>query len=1123
LGVLKSNMKGQHYSHLFKIVRIIVCSPVTARWFFAISVVWLATGCAKKSREESLFSLQKPETTGISFSNTLQSTPELNILEYLYFYNGGGVALGDINNDGLVDIYFSSNQGSNKLYLNKGNFQFEDITESAQVTGEGGWSTGVTMADVNGDGFLDLYVCQVGDYKGLKGQNRLYINQGDLTFREISADWGLNFVGFSTHSIFFDYDQDGDLDMYLLNHSIKKPEVFSHADTKFTNQDEKGGDRLYRSLVAQGENRMVEVTAEAGILSSSLGFGLGVGIGDFNADGWMDIYVSNDFTEDDYLYINQHDGTFREALKEMISNTSRYSMGNDVADIDGDGLPDIFTTDMLPADPQIWMKSVGEDKQEVYQIKKNLGYGDQYVRNHLQLNRGDGRFSEVGLLTETFATDWSWSPLVFDMDNDGLADIHVTNGIVKRPNDLDFIQYSQEPEPNLSPEQLTQKQIDMLPTVKLPNFAFKNEGNLKFSPVADSWGLAQESYSNGSAYADLDNDGDLDLVINNTDQEAFVYQNKAEKLGNHFLQIDLKAAGYNRFGLGAQVWVYAGDTVFYQTLSTSRGFQSGPSTTLTFGLGKKSQIDSVLVAWDAKNIEHFNVPSVNQKVNLEQGKGKTTPFPTKHKDPSLTILPYSLPWSHTENFDTDEFRREYLLPRKYGTEGPALAVGDVNGDGLEDIFLGGAKGQAASLFFQTKNGDFEKIPNPIFEQLSPAEDVVAEFADFNGDGHLDLYIGSAGNEHKQGEMFNFDRIFLNDGTGNLRFSMNSLPPIGENTSTVAVHDVNGDGAPDIFVGASVVTGNYGAIPKSYLLINDGRGIFREATNQYFGADFRPGMVQKALWADINGDGNKELILVGEWMGIQIYGLNQGNTFELIDEKLVDQGGWNYSVSVADIDEDGKPEILVGALGLNTKLKASPEKPLWLYHHDVDGNGQEDPLIFHYMGGNLVPFATRDDLIKQIPMIKRKHKSYVDYAQIAGPEDLFEKELLDQIRKVPVKNLSSGIWWNKGKEGFQFEPFPVEALFSPIRDMVLLETGDGSRSMVAVGNFDGFRNDLGRSSAQAVQMLTWSQGGWKSVKLSPDISKYWGEYRKIVPITIKGEKCLIAVRNNDSAVFMKINP
>lgn len=1122
MGVLKSNMRGQHYSHLLKNVRIIVCSPVTARWIFAISVVWLATGCAKKSREESLFSLQKPETTGISFSNTLQSTPELNILEYLYFYNGGGVALGDINNDGLVDIYFASNQGSNKLYLNKGNFQFEDITESAQVTGEGGWSTGVTMADVNGDGFLDLYVCQVGNYKGLKGQNRLYINQGDLTFREAAVDWGLDFVGFSTHAVFFDYDQDGDLDMYLLNHSIKKPEVFAHADTKFTNQDEKGGDRLYRSLLAQGENRMEEVTADAGILSSSLGFGLGVGIGDFNADGWMDIYVSNDFTEDDYLYLNQQDGTFREALKEMISNTSRYSMGNDVFDINGDGLPDIFTTDMLPADPQIWMKSVGEDKQEVYQIKKNLGYGDQYVRNHLQLNRGDGRFSEVGLLTETFATDWSWSPLVFDMDNDGLADIHITNGIVKRPNDLDFIQYSQEPEPNLTAEQITQKQIDMLPTVKLPNFAFKNEGNLKFSNVAEDWGLDQASYSNGSAYADLDNDGDLDLVINNTDQEAFVYQNNAEKLGNNFLKIDLKATGYNGFGIGAQVWVYTGDTVFYQTLSTSRGFQSGSSTTMTFGLGKRSQIDSILVGWDAKNIEHFSAQSVNLKIKLEQGKGETATFPKTNNNPALTIPPYLLPWTHSENFDTDEFRREYLLPRKYGTEGPALAVGDVNGDGLDDVFLGGAKGQAAALFFQTKNGDFERVPNPMFDQLSPAEDVVAAFADFNGDGHLDLYIGSGGNEHKQGEMFNFDRIFLNDGKGNMRFSMNSLPPIGENTSTIAIHDVNGDGALDIFVGASVVTGNYGATPKSYLLLNDGRGIFREATSQYFGQNFQPGMVQNAIWADINGDGKKELILVGEWMGIQIYGLNQRKVYELIDQKLAGQGGWNYSLAVSDIDGDGNPDILVGGLGLNSKLNASSEKPLWLYHHDVDGNGQDDPLIFHYMGGNLVPFATRDDLIKQIPMIKRKHKSYVEYAQIKSPEDLFDKDLLSQIKKSPAKNLASGIWWNKGKEGFQFEPFPVEAQFSPIRDMVLFTSSDGSKSMVAVGNFDGFRNDLGRNSAQAIQVLSWTEGKWKSKPVSPEISKHWGEYRRIAPITINGKKRWIAIRNNDSPVFLKID-
>jgi enediyne biosynthesis protein E4 len=860
---------------------------------YIILLIFIFSSCSEKQGDR-LFTLLSSEETGIDFRNDLVSKDDMNILEYLYFYNGGGVALGDVNNDGLVDIYFTSNQGENKLYLNKGDFQFQDISSSAGVTGEGGWSTGVTMADVNGDGLLDIYVCQVGDYKGLKGKNKLYINNGNLTFSERASDYGIDFVGFSTHALFFDYDQDGDLDLYLLNHSIKKPEVFSHADTKFSNQDEKGGDKLYMSLVAEGEYKMTEVTQSAGILSSSLGFGLGVGIADVNGDGWMDIYVSNDFTEDDYLYINQGDGTFLESLREYIENTSRYSMGNDLADINNDGLPDIFTTDMLPEDPAIWMKSVGEDKQEVFDVKKRLGYGDQYVRNHLQLNRGDGKFSEIGLLTNTFATDWSWSPLIFDMDNDGLKDIHITNGIVKRPNDLDFIQYSQVPTPGLSESEIQKNQIDMLPSVKLSNFTFKNEGNLQFANVSEKWGLDQLSYSNGSAYADLDNDGDLDLVINNTDQEAFIYRNNSsEKSGHNYVQIDLKGEGFNLFGIGCQVWVYAGTDSYFQTLSTSRGFQSGTSTTLTFGLGVNEIIDSVLVSWTANDIEVFYEIGTNRRLTLEKGKGNPGNLLSPIKSKLLESVDFGLAWKHEENLEFDEFRREYLIPRRYGTEGPALAVGDINGDGLDDIYFGGAKGQAGSLYFQTVNGSFTKVENPVFEQLKTAEDVVAIMEDLNGDGHLDLYVGSGGNEYAAGEIFNFDRVYLNDGKGNLRFSMNSLPPIGENTSTVAVEDVNGDGFPDLFVGASVVTGNYGAIPRSYLLLNDGRGRFRDATAQFFGEEFRPGMVQKAIWADVAGKGRKDLVLAGEWMPVRVYSMDERGVFK---EKIdLSDTGWYYGL------------------------------------------------------------------------------------------------------------------------------------------------------------------------------------------------------------------------------------
>jgi enediyne biosynthesis protein E4 len=1077
-----------------------------------------------KPHEDTLFKLLDSKETGIEFRNDLVSSEEMNILEYLYFYNGGGVATGDINNDGLVDIYFTSNQGENKLYLNKGNFQFEDITEKAGVKGAGGWSTGVTMADINGDGFLDMYVCQVGEYKGLSGKNKLYINNGDLTFSEKAAEYGIDFVGFSTHSVFFDFDQDGDLDMYLLNHSIKKPEVFSHADTKFSSQDEKGGDKLFKNLLSEGENRMVDVTEEAGILSSSLGFGLGVGIADINGDGWMDLYVSNDFTEDDYLYINQADGTFKESLNEYISNTSRYSMGNDIGDINNDGLPDIFTTDMLPSDPQIWMKSIGEDKQEVFDVKKRLGYKDQYVRNHLQLNRGDGRFSEIGLLTNTFATDWSWSPLIFDMDNDGQKDIHITNGIVKRPNDLDFVQYSQEPSRGLSEKEIQKKQIDMLPTVKLSNFSFRNEGGLKFTNMSEVWGLDQLSYANGSTYADLDNDGDLDLVINNIDQEAFIYQNlSSETLKNHHIQFDLKGEIFNSYGIGAQVYVYCQEEILLQTLSTSKGFQSGTSTTLTFGLGNHTVVDSVMVVWDSSEIEVFKNQTPDKKHTLEKGKGTKSTFPSKVIAPILELVDLGIDWKHEENTDFDDFRREYLIPRKYSTEGPAMAIGDINGDGLEDIFFGGAKGQAGVFYLQQVDGKFIKGNHPVFDQLKMAEDVVAVLEDFNQDGTLDLYIGSGGNESTRKEFFNFDRLFLNNGKGNFFFSMNSLPPISENTSTLAIHDVNGDGAPDIFVGASVVTGNYGEIPKSYLLLNDGKGRFTEATTAYFGADFQPGMVKKAKWSDLDNDGIKELILVGEWMAVQVYQQNPEGKFELSNDQSLKISGWYFGMEVKDLDGNGLEDIILGNLGLNSKLKTSDEKPAWLYHGDFDENGQEDPLIFHYMEGHLVPFATRDDLIKQIPAIKGKHSKYVDFAKIQSPEDIFTETQLSKASKYPITELSSGVLWNKGKAGFQFSPFPVEMQFSPIHGFTTFQTQKGKQYLLGIGNFHGFRSDFGKADAQPLVLMELEDGAWRSIPVGLAANEYWGEFRNISKIKVANADVLVAVRNNNSPVFLKINP
>lgn len=1035
--------------------------------------------CEKRKKEQSLFELIPAEKSDVTFENSLQSTDSLNILEYLYFYNGGGVAAGDINNDGLVDLFFTGNQVPNKLYLNKGNLQFEDISESSGVQSVKGWSNGVIFGDVNGDGFLDIYISQVGDYKGIEGHNRLLINQGNLTFEEKSEQYGVDFKGFGTHAAFFDFDRDGDLDLYLLNHGVKSPEVFAQSENRY--KADEGGDRLLKNLSVEGENRFVDVTESAGIYSSILGFGLGVAIEDFNGDGWPDIYVSNDFTENDYLYLNQQDGTFKESLESLIANTSRYSMGNDAADLNGDGRPDIITTDMLPEDPEIWMKSVGEDKVEVYSIKKQFNYGDQYVRNHLQLNQSKKGFSEIALYAGTFASDWSWSPLIFDMDNDGLMDIHITNGIVKRPNDLDFIQYSQEADPNMTFSELRKRQIDMLPSVKLPNYAFQNQGNLKFEQVQSSWGLDQESYSNGSTYADLDNDGDLDLIINNLDQEAFIYQNQSEGLNRNFVQISLSSSSKNPFGVGAEVQVFAGKRVFRQFLSTSRGFQSGTSTVLTFGLGEIDAIDSVQVSWPEGEQEAFKSISINTHQKLQKGNGELSESKLTVEEEILPESPFN--WIHQEKNSIKESDREYLIPRSYAISGPAVAVADVNGDGLEDVYLGGAKDQAGELHLQQADGSFEKIENPTFNQLARAEDIVATFADLNGDGALDLYVASGGNELEQGNLFLFDRVFLGNGTGQFTFFPNALPPIGENTAAIAPSDVNGDGALDLFIGASNVAGDYGASPKSYLLINNGNGQFREQTEEWFGEDIDFGMVNSAKWSDLDQDGTDELLLSGEWQRVRVFKKTDGKLVEFFPEGLENSSGWINDLQLADINGDGLLDILTGNLGLNSKLKASPEKPVFLYHHDFDENGQADPLIFHFMGEKLVPFATRDDLIKQIPGIKRKHPNYQEYAQIKSPEDLFPENTLDQVTPKKAVEFRSGVYFQNQDGSFTFEPFPWEAQLSPI---FAIHWNEDTKTLFLGGNFSGYRVDLGKAVASSLSAWKWEENQWKKVELDENL-------------------------------------
>lgn len=1089
-----------------------------------ILAVWLLCACTSEPvdpPELKLFSLLESGTTGVTFSNDLTDSPDFNILEYLYYYNGAGVAVGDINGDDLPDLYFVGNQVANKLYLNKGGFQFEDISEQAGVAGTGSWSTGVTMADVNGDGLLDIYVSQVGDYKEAKGANQLFINQGNMTFKDEAPKYGLNFIGFSTQAAFFDYDRDGDLDMYLLNHSIKSPAVFAQSSTRNTT-DELGGDRLFQNQLAQGSEAYVDVTDQAGIYSSTLGFGLGLAISDLNSDGWPDIYVSNDFTENDYLYTNNQDGTFSEGLEQKIAYTSRYSMGNVVDDLDNDGLSEIITTDMLPSDPKIWQKSVGEDKTDVYDIKLNYGYAHQYVRNTLQKNLGNGSFSDVSLMAGTFATDWSWAPLTFDMDNDGLLDLHISNGIYKRPNDLDYLNYGQD-QPGvkgMSPDEQEAFQIKNLPNVKIPNYAGRNEGDLRFESIGIGWGLDQSSYSNGSAYADLDNDGDLDLVINNTNQEAFVYKNNArEQNQSHFLTVILEGPALNKQGIGARLTLEVNNQRLTREVMPTRGFQSAVDTRIHFGLGSHTQVGTLTIRWPDGRVQRVTDLSLDKLINIPYSPNDESVVAVKAEESIFRVSGFDA-WQHEENTAYKDYNHEYLIPRKFSTEGPALAVADVNGDGLDDMYLGGAKEQPGALWLQKADGTFVLKSIKAFEQLSRAEDTDALFFDADNDGDQDLYVVSAGNEYDNGQVFTYDRMYINDGKGNLQFAPRAIPQFGTHGKTVSAADIDGDGDLDLFVGANIVKGVYGLNPAHHLLINDGKGQFADQTGSRMPMASQLGMLNDAAWFDYDQDGDQDLLVAGEWTPITLLQNNgKGQFTKATTSGFENSEGWWFSLALADVDADGDMDVIAGNLGLNSKLKASISKPLSLYLNDFDQNGQADPVLFHFMEDAEIPFASRDDLIKQMAFIKKKHPDYKTYAKLNKPEELFGEELLGRSLKKQVNTFASSIFINNGSGSFTRSDLPLVAQLSPIMGILTDDlNGDGHVDLFMVGNLYAFRNDIGRAAARPITYLLGDgKGGFQvSDAANLNTTHTWGDYRGAAFLNHKNSSSrIIAVRNNQN--------
>jgi hypothetical protein len=1073
--------------------------------------------------------LLDPQATGIGFVNELNPTPELNIFNYLYYYDGGGVAAGDLNRDGLPDLYFTSNEGRNRLYLNRGDFRFEDVTDRAFEAQPDYWSTGVVLVDINGDTLLDIYVSNVGGYPPFAGRNQLFINQGNdgqgiPRFAERAAAHGLDLVGLSTQAVFVDCDLDGDLDLYMMNHSVHAFGTFTDTTLRRTRHP-LAGDRLFRNT----RGRFTEATAAAGIYSSALGYGLGIGIADLNQDGHADIYVGNDFHEDDYLYLNKGDCTFTESLGQMIRHTSYSSMGNDLVDIDNDGLVDIISLDMLPEEYQDWKTSLTEDPPEISDLKRSYGYKHQFSRNTLQLNRGKGKFSEIGLLAGVHATDWSWAALGADFDNDGHTDLFITNGIYRRTNDLDYTHLiSQTDIQQRLRGQLTEadlKLADRAPSISKPDYMYRNRGSLSFEDVSDQWGFNQSTFSNGAVYVDLDDDGDLDLVTNNVTERASVYRNLTrEKFpdASNYLKVRFNGPAGNTYGIGARITIPRDENrVITRELYPVRGFQSSVEPVLHAGLDSLAVIPELRVRWPNGKEQTLRNIRTGQTLTIDYRDAGEPAQPTP-VTAAVTLLEeitgrLDISYKHEEN-SFNEFNREALIPHMVSREGPALAVGDVNGDGLDDLFVGGAKRQPGSLFLQQHNGTFREKMVAAFQKDFISEDVDAHLVDVTGDGKLDLLVVSGGNEYSGASEHMLPRLYVNDGAGDFSRDLDRLSRIRLTGSVAAVADVNGDDLPDLFLGARAMPWGYGASPASYLLINRGAGHFETDTTG-FGRRFSDlGLVTGAQWADMNGDGRPDLVVAAEWSNLKIVYSGAERTVEIPGSS----GLWN-TLTVADLDKNGRLDILAGNLGLNSKFKASDTAPLRMYVNDFDGNGTVEQIITWIdRDGRERLFATKDELGRQLPAINQKFKTYRAFSA-AELHEVVNRSLLDKAVQYSVNELRSVVFYNQ-PDGFSKIGLPITSQFAPIRDFLVTDlNGDGFPDVISAGNFHDATAQRGRYDADYGNVLI--NDGKGSLRHLPNRDIDWyleGQIRRIEVMRIKGKPVVIVAENDGPLRFFRIN-